>query len=226
MDVKAELYECLQNMWDEGQGDIGETGNYHRLKSDTYNYASCGFAWTESGGVLMNQDLTESIAEEYANSKCSCDGAKVGDFNNCADGFGAGACVAATQHPEQHLQSSEHGHYHSAVTVLHAPPAIVLHGRNPGAPDMNESVNSGRNHFSALQKTRSTASANSREHWHAYSSGDSGDEQEIGALEVDRNTKVNALYFVWGALVSVVTMFPLALHVLRKSGRKFSHPAW
>eukprot|EP00729_Bicosta_minor_P024240 gene24240-10348_t len=92
--VKAELFSCLQQMWDEGEADyVGVTGHYDTMVSDNLQYASCGFAWTTEGRVMMNQDFTKNIPSDFKDTECHCNGKKAGAADACASKFGGGACV-------------------------------------------------------------------------------------------------------------------------------------
>ena len=100
--VKAELYGCLQNMWDEGE--LGhsiwpDTGHYDTMASAELTHASCGFAWTAGGRVMMNQDFTQNVPNEFKNAECHCNGKAAGASDGCASRFGAGTCVEGTGGP-------------------------------------------------------------------------------------------------------------------------------
>jgi len=85
--VKQRLFQCLQSMWDEGITP-GIKGHWETMRSTSYAYASCGFAWDQEGQLTMNQDFfRRSVSGE-----CSCKDKQ--DHEN--DGCG-GNCVACTE---------------------------------------------------------------------------------------------------------------------------------
>jgi len=57
-EVKNELDSCLQQMWDEGITDTEKKSHWLNMKGTYYTHVSCGFAWTSTGRVMMNQDFT------------------------------------------------------------------------------------------------------------------------------------------------------------------------
>lgn len=70
--VKSELSSCLQSMWDEGIED-GQKGHWETMRSTTFTKVACGFAWTTSGRIMMNQDFTtgaESCTPECTDATC------------------------------------------------------------------------------------------------------------------------------------------------------------
>ena len=68
-EVRDDLYECLQSMWDEGITP-GQKGHWQTMRSTSYTTAHCGFAFTTSGRTMMNQDFSRGLAEPL----CTCDG--------------------------------------------------------------------------------------------------------------------------------------------------------
>lgn len=77
--TRAELYKCLQTMWDEGIKD-GKKGHWLTMKSHDFRNVQCGFAWTEDGRVVMNQDFSRG---EPQVDPCSCDAKSHGDPDGC-----------------------------------------------------------------------------------------------------------------------------------------------
>ena len=191
--AKEELFSCLQSMWDEGTDEeaveAGDDGNYMRMKSEQYIYASCGFAWTESGRILMNQDFDDAVPAEYAGSECKCEGKMVGDDNGCPLNFGAGACVGN----ETNSSSSST----TATTVA------------------STTTEFGKRGWIVAEATRTRG-------------GNVPLVAEVSAAKVVGETiyitKANVTYFVVGVLASLVVMLPIAAFLLRRTGRKFSHP--
>jgi len=68
-DVTNRLDACLQLMWDEGKGQdcanpVRSTaiGHWLNMRDPTYTYASCGFAFLASGGLLMEQNFASSFS--------------------------------------------------------------------------------------------------------------------------------------------------------------------
>jgi len=68
-DVTARLDACLQLMWDEGKDQncadpVRSTaiGHWLNMRDPTYTYASCGFAFLASGGVLMEQNFASAFS--------------------------------------------------------------------------------------------------------------------------------------------------------------------
>jgi len=91
--IRAQLYSCLQQMWDEGEGlpdnaaFSASNGHWYNMRRADAHYAECGFAYTANGAVWMNQDFMGSTSQ--VPTTCSCDGANVGDPDGCG-----GTCVA------------------------------------------------------------------------------------------------------------------------------------
>ena len=86
--VKEYLFECLQDMWDEGITP-GQKGHWETMRNPNLGAASCGFAWNEEGRIFMNQDFTGAPPDVAA---CSCDGKAPGDPDGCG-----GACKACSE---------------------------------------------------------------------------------------------------------------------------------
>jgi hypothetical protein len=91
--VRAQLYSCLQQMWDEGIGladnstFTSSNGHWYNMRRATNLYAQCGFAFTANGGLWMNQDYMSNPGQVALT--CSCTGKNVGDSDGCG-----GTCVA------------------------------------------------------------------------------------------------------------------------------------
>src|SRR5262249_14290139 len=91
--IRAQLYACLQSMWDEGVGlpdNSGFTqsnGHWYNMRRSDAQYAECGFAFTADGHGWMNQDYMASRGQVPVS--CSCAGNNVGDPDGCG-----GTCVA------------------------------------------------------------------------------------------------------------------------------------
>eukprot|EP00729_Bicosta_minor_P000350 gene350-15254_t len=170
--VKDELFDCLQSMWDEGiDGKSDENGNFMRMKNENFKYASCGFAWTDSGRIMMNQDFTDGVPEEFAGSECNCEGKSVGDQDGCPQDFGSRFCV---------------GNGTSWVVL------------KDGREDQENVV--------PIVGEVSASATN----------------LEGGAKKYF--TKESVVYFITGVLGSLAVMLPIAAFLLRRTGRKFSHP--
>jgi hypothetical protein len=90
--VRAQLFSCLQQMWDEGIGlpdnapFTSSNGHWHNMRRATNLYAQCGFAFTANGRVWMNQDFMWGPGQVPLT--CSCEGRNPGDPDGCG-----GLCV-------------------------------------------------------------------------------------------------------------------------------------
>lgn len=91
--IRSQLYSCLQQMWDEGIGlpdnasFTSSNGHWYNMRRAASVYAQCGFAFTASGRVWMNQDYLSSPGQVPLT--CSCAGKSIGDPDGCG-----GTCVA------------------------------------------------------------------------------------------------------------------------------------
>jgi len=85
--VKRKLFDCLQAMWDEGINP-GEKGHWETMRSTSYTYASCGFAWDEDGMMNMNQDFYRDELKQ----PCSCEGKQPGESDGCG-----GSCAGCSE---------------------------------------------------------------------------------------------------------------------------------
>jgi hypothetical protein len=103
--IQSQLYSCLQQMWDEGEGQpanptCGSTnGHWCNMRSTTFKYASCGFAYTSTGKLWMNQDFTAGLPSGVpATCTCTTAGASDGCGGICVDS-GASPTPAPTAGP-------------------------------------------------------------------------------------------------------------------------------
>lgn len=87
-DVRDELFDCLQSMWDEGINP-GIKGHWETMRSPNYQVAHCGFAFTASGRLMANQDFARDIRDNYVS--CSCSGKAARAEDGCS-----GTCVACS----------------------------------------------------------------------------------------------------------------------------------
>jgi len=100
--IKERLDQCLQSMWDEGITP-GQKGHWETMRSKTYAYVSCGFAWSSEGLIFMNQDFSSSLPDGSSGSSlqlgaaCSCDGKKIGESDGCG-GFCTGVRTDSATH--------------------------------------------------------------------------------------------------------------------------------
>ena len=62
-DVRDELFDCLQSMWDEGITP-GQKGHWETMRNPNFEVAHCGFAFTASGRLMATQDLLERQLRE------------------------------------------------------------------------------------------------------------------------------------------------------------------
>lgn len=77
--VRPEMNKALQTMWDEGIKD-GKKGHWETMRSTTFRYVQCGFAWTKTGRVVINQDFSQGEPNVDA---CSCQDKGHGDPDGC-----------------------------------------------------------------------------------------------------------------------------------------------
>lgn len=100
-EIQSQLYGCLQQMWDEGEGlqdnaAFSQTnGHWYNMRSTSNTYVACGFAFTSDGGLWMNQDFYSGPT----GPACSCPGA-AGTSDSCGGvcygaGGGSIACTNA-----------------------------------------------------------------------------------------------------------------------------------
>ena len=91
--IRAQLFSCLQQMWDEGIGlpdnapFTGANGHWHNMRNQNLHYAHCGFGFSAGGVVWMNQDFSGG-APGGVSLVCSCAGKNIGDPDGCG-----GLCV-------------------------------------------------------------------------------------------------------------------------------------
>merc|ERR1740138_717811 len=85
--VKQKLFDCLQSMWDEGIHP-GQKGHWETMRSTSYTYASCGFAWDQDGKMNMNQDFYRAEIKQ----PCSCEGKQPGESDGCG-----GSCAGCSE---------------------------------------------------------------------------------------------------------------------------------
>jgi len=98
--IQSQLFGCLQQMWDEGQGladnaaFTSANGHWYNMRSSGNIWASCSFAFTSAGGLWMNQDFFSSSS----GTPCSCPGA-AGTSDSCGGtcygSGGAAPCASA-----------------------------------------------------------------------------------------------------------------------------------
>lgn len=98
--IQNQLFGCLQQMWDEGQGladnaaFTSANGHWYNMRANNNIWASCSFAFTSDGGLWMNQDFFTA-----GQNTCACPGA-AGTSDSCSGtcygtGGGPAACTAA-----------------------------------------------------------------------------------------------------------------------------------
>jgi hypothetical protein len=76
--IKSELSYCLRTMWNEGMiTNTGQKGHWKAMRSETFRYVSCGFAWSAEGRVMMRQDFTGLVDSEWY---CQKPGKNKGNF--------------------------------------------------------------------------------------------------------------------------------------------------
>jgi hypothetical protein len=86
--IQSQLYNCLQQMWDEGTELPDNTayssavGHWYNMRNSQFGYASCGFAFSSANVVWMNQDFTGGQPSGVPVT-CSCAGKQVGDPDGC-----------------------------------------------------------------------------------------------------------------------------------------------
>ena len=228
--MKDELFDCLQSMWDEGiDGKSDENGNFMRMKNENFKYASCGFAWTDSGRIMMNQDFTDGVPEEFAGSECNCEGKSVGDQDGCPQDFGSRFCVGNGTSTS------------TSSTVVTSPP--VRETTSSSSSSSSSSSRSGDNGSNAITDVRgnpsdfSEARGYGKKGWVVLKDGREDQENVVPVVgEVSASatnleggakkyfTKESVVYFITGVLGSLAVMLPIAAFLLRRTGRKFSHP--
>lgn len=100
--IKETLFECLQDMWDEGSPSYTGTdiGHWQTMRNEQYTEVSCGFAWTEDGRVWMNQDFSRSGT---SNPACSCYGKSPGQSDGCG-----GQCHGCQESEELVCEDNEY----------------------------------------------------------------------------------------------------------------------
>jgi len=87
-DVRDELFDCLQQMWDEGITP-GQKGHWETMRNPKYDVAHCGFAFTASGRLMATQDFAGGFKDSYVS--CSCSGKPAGADDGCG-----GTCIACS----------------------------------------------------------------------------------------------------------------------------------
>ncbi|MBL8685128.1 MAG: hypothetical protein JNK05_38480 [Myxococcales bacterium] len=91
-EIRAQMYSCLQLMWDEGIGMpsnaayTSANGHWYNMRNSAFTQVSCGFAFDNRGRVWMNQDFSGGRPASVA-QRCAC------TASGAPDGCG-GTCVA------------------------------------------------------------------------------------------------------------------------------------